>query len=311
MRITTNMFPEALIGQLNKLTSKQSKLQLQVASGQRIQQAEDDPAALRRVLQLQQENSSLSQYQSNIGRMTDVANASFSSIKGLKKICDRATEIATLADGLKSPEEMRAYGTELAELIKQGAQLANTKAGDEFLFGGTKSGQSPFTLATGPDNEVASVSYSGNDQVIEVEVSPQQSLSAHVPGANSSASGARGLISDTRSGADFFNHLISLQNHLLAGDSAAVAATDRASLAKDESNLVYHLAGNGATQERLQAASSMGKDRALALEGLISSEADTDVSQTIVRLGQVQTAYQAALQSASTILNTSLMDYLR
>ena len=32
----------------------------------------------------------------------------------------------------------------------------------------------------------------------------------------------RGLITDSRFGADFFNHLISLQDHLLAGDSAAI-----------------------------------------------------------------------------------------
>ena len=35
------------------------------------------------------------------------------------------------------------------------------------------------------------------------------------------------------------------------------------------------------------------------------------LAQTIVRLNQTQTAYQAALQSAGRIMSSSLLDYLR
>ena len=47
------------------------------------------------------------------------------------------------------------------------------------------------------------------------------------------------------------------------------------------------------------------------LEKLVSKEADADLTETIVRLTQTQTAYQAALQSAGRILGSSLLDYLR
>jgi flagellin-like hook-associated protein FlgL len=44
---------------------------------------------------------------------------------------------------------------------------------------------------------------------------------------------------------------------------------------------------------------------------MISREGDADMADTIVRLNEVQYAYQAALQSGAKIMNSSLMDYLR
>jgi flagellar hook-associated protein 3 FlgL len=108
-----------------------------------------------------------------------------------------------------------------------------------------------------------------------------------------------------------FGHLIALQDHLLAGDTAAVAATDRDQLARDEDNLIFHVGSNGAAQSRLEASAAMTKSRALSLEQDVSGEADADLAETITRLTQTQTAYQAALQTAGTVLRLSLLDYLR
>lgn len=91
------------------------------------------------------------------------------------------------------------------------------------------------------------MSYNGNANVAETEIENGATLAVDVPGVNSTGSGTRGLVTDSRSGAHLFNHLISLQNNLLAGNTTAIANTDRAALAKDEENLIYHLGGNGAT----------------------------------------------------------------
>src|SRR5256885_1892354 len=121
MRVTSNTFPDSLVDQLGTLAARQSRLQNQAATGQRIQSPEDDPAAMRRVLDLQGEASRMAQYQQNISRQQDVASASYGVMKSLKKISDRAGEIAILADGTKSPLELQNYATEITELIRQGA----------------------------------------------------------------------------------------------------------------------------------------------------------------------------------------------
>ena len=108
-----------------------------------------------------------------------------------------------------------------------------------------------------------------------------------------------------------FNHLISLQNNLLAGDTAAIASTDHGQLLRDEENLIYHLGQSGAVQARLEGSLGIAQRREESMRVLISEESDADLAETLVRLNQTQTAYQAALQSGARLLGSSLLDYLR
>jgi flagellar hook-associated protein 3 FlgL len=310
MRVTGNFFNNSLAAQLNALASRQYRLQNQVTTGQRIQAPEDDPAAMQRALNLRAEQQSNQQYANNIANLKDRASASFDALKAMQKISDRVGEIATLADGTKSPADLQSYATELNQLIKQAAQLMNGKQGGSFLFGGTKSDQPPFAVTTDANGIVTAVTYNGNDTVPSAEIASGQTLSVDVPGQNNTGTGPRGLVTDSRSGADFFNHLISLQNHLLAGDTASIASTDRPALQKDEDNFLYHISNNGAAQTRLDTAAAVADTQSTSLDQMISKETGADMTQTIVQLNQAQYAYQAALQSGASIMRTSLLDYL-
>jgi flagellin-like hook-associated protein FlgL len=61
---------------------------------------------------------------------------------------------------------------------------------------------------------------------------------------------------------------------------------------------------------RIQVAQDQQQSRSSDLDKLISNDRDIDMSQAIVRLNQVQVAYQASLQSTVNIMNKSLLDYL-
>jgi flagellar hook-associated protein 3 FlgL len=311
MRVTANTFPDSLVDQLARLTTRQYRLQNQAATGQRIELPEDDPTAVQRVLDLQTESKTLAQYRRNAATLKEQSQATYQVVHDLKKISDRAGELAILADGTKSPDELKVYAIEVTNLIKHAAQVANSKFRGAYLLSGTLTDHPPFVLATDSDGNATSVSYQGNQSLAESEIAPGVTVSAQSIGANSTGSGPRGLITDTRFGADFFNHLITLQNHLLAGDTAAIAATDRAQLSADEENLVLHASENAVVQSRLETAGLAARQRTESLEVLISNEADADLAETLVRLNQTQNAYQAALQSGARLLQSSLLDYLR
>ena len=311
MRVAADSFTNSLVNQLSSLAMKQQRLQNQASSGQRIQVPADDPVALRRILDLQTESSAVSQYQRNITRQQELATATYSGIKSIKTISDRAGEIAILADNLKSPQELQAYASEVTQLIQQAAQVMNTTNRGDYLFAGTRVDQPPFVVTSNATGQVASVVYQGNVTLPEVEIAEGATITTQVVGANTTGSGPRGLVADTTAGADLFNHLIALQNNLLAGDTASIAAVDRGNLRNDEDNLLFHISSNGALQARLESASAISTDRSQSLEKSISGEADVDLAQTLVKLSQTQTAYQAAMQSGASILKLSLMDYLR
>ncbi len=212
MRVTGNTFSTNFLDQVNRLTTRQQQLQNQAATGQRIKALEDDPAAMQRILGLKTEQQNLAQYRNNISVLQDRAMTAFHTIKGVKGVSDRAGEITILSDDTRSPEELKTYASEITQLIKQAVQTMNSKQGDQYLFGGTANGSAPFTLATDADGNVTSVTYSGNTSVSSAEIGTASSIAIDVPGENNSGTGPRGIVTDSRSGADFFNHLISLQN---------------------------------------------------------------------------------------------------
>ncbi|HTH47738.1 MAG TPA: flagellar hook-associated protein FlgL, partial [Candidatus Limnocylindria bacterium] len=301
MRVTSSTFSNNLINHLNTLGVRQSRLQTQVSTGQRITSPADDPVAMRRVMDLQAAAGATAQYQANISRLQGTATASYDAIRSIKSVSDRAGEITTLADGLKSPDQLKSYATEINSLIKQAVLAANSQDQGNYIFGGTKTDQPPFAMTTDADGNVTGVTYQGNASVSDVDVATGTSVAATIPGANSSGAGPRGLITDARAGADLFNHLISLADHLRAGDTAAIASTDKPQIANDESNVIYNLSQNATTQSKLETFSSQASSRSTSLEQGVSKETDTNLADTLVRMNETQNAYQATLKSAGTV----------
>lgn len=310
MRVTTNMVPDDLVRQLNTLGLRQAQLQNQASTGRRLQFPEDDPSAVRRVLDMQAESRTLAQYKTNIARLREQATGAYDAMGAVKKISDRISEIATLADGTKSPAELAIYGREVTELIQQAAQVLNGKSQGDYLFAGTRTDTRPFVVTTNPTGQVTGVAYQGNSADTQVEIAEGETLSVQVVGANSTGLGPAGLVTDSRNGADLFAHMISLQNNLLAGNTAAIATTDLPALQRDEQNIITQMATTGAISARLVVADNITATRSASLDKLISTAADADLAETLVRLTQTQTAYQATLQAGSKILSLSLLDYL-
>jgi len=310
MRISFNSFPDTLVGQLGDLVSQQSKYQSQISTGQKVTVASDDPQAMSGALAAQAEGHAVSQYKTNVSRQQELATSSYTAIKSLKTLSDRASEIATLTSGLTANSDLSSYTSEVDQMISQAVQLANGKDRDAYLFGGT-SGTQPFATTTDASGKVTDVSYNGNTDVNQVEIAEGLTFSAQVTGENTGTTGQRGLITDGSSGADFFRHLISLRDHLAANDKTSISNSDRPSLQSDNDNFVYHVGLNGAMQTRLETSSSVLKDRAINVNQSATDATGADTAESVVRLTQAQNAYQAALQSSNKLLSLSLMDYIR
>lgn len=302
MRIAGTSYTDSLVNQLNSLAARQYDLQNQISTGQRVRMPGDDPGAMAQGLSLQSQSSAVSQYAQNISTLQTRATQSYNALQNIKSVSDRAGEIATLADGTKTTAELQAYASEVDKLIQQAVQAANSKDSNQYLFAGTRDDSVPFTTTTDADGNITAVSYQGNTDVAEAEIDQNTSTTVDVPGANDTGSGPRGLLSDSRFGADLFNHLISLANHLRAGDTNAIATVDRPALTKDEDNIIYHIANNGVTQARLDSAATSASSQLASLQQALTNVSGADVTQSIVQLTQTQSTYQAALQSSSVLL---------
>ena len=313
MRVTYNTMPDTLVKQLSTLNSQQARLNNQVSTGKRINQLEDDPEAMSQVLNLQTQNSQTAQFRDNIATLQARANSSYSAIQGLEKISARVGELATLAaDGTKSQSQLDTYANEVQQLLQQGLALANTQQDGQYLFGGTQTDQPPFVPTKDATGNISGVTYQGNTDLASAEIAPRVTISAQLPGENTSGSGASGLVTDSRTGANFFGHLLAFESHLRAGDKAAITGTDAPALDKDEDHLTTQMSASGLLQSQLKTADSLATSQALATTRRISGESDADLAATLTQLTATQTAFQAAVQSGASLLRQdSLLDYLR
>ena len=298
MRIASNTVQDNIVRQIQQLGSQTSRLQAQVASGQRITQAEDDPAAAGRVLAEQSELRRVDQFGRNATRAQEISQASFAGLKGIKDISDRAGELATLAQSPSDPAALTAYSAELNQLIEQLVQVGNTRLGNDYIFAGTKVDTPPFNATRDAQGNVTSVAYDGDANQASIPLSEVANVAPGTTGATNL--GIR----------DLLNQMVSLRDALNTNNSAAIG-TARDNIISGEDGLISAMAENGAVQTRIEVNQSQQKSRGDNLVSLVSSETSADLPNTIVRLNQAQTSYQAALQSAATIMRISLLDYIK
>jgi flagellar hook-associated protein 3 FlgL len=298
MRVTSNSVSDQVIRQIQSLGSRQAKLQNQVSTGQKIFEAEDNPAAVGRVINFESEQRQIAQYSRNVTHALSVSQASFAGLQAMKKVSDRATEIGVLGASVNGAAASSAYGAEMDQLIEQSLQAANARLGSDYLFAGTAVATPPFTATRDAGGHITGVTYAGNTDHSAIPVSETSNLAPGTGGTTNTGLG------------DFINHLVALRDALSANDATGVA-TVQTHLIASEDRLVSAIAEQGGIQTRIEAAQSQQEARGATLQSLVSDEVDADLPTTLVKLNHATTAYQAALQSGSSIMKLSLLDYIR
>lgn len=307
MRVTNNTYPDTLLRHLQRITKQMNTLQEQAANGQRMTNISEDSAAGNRILDMQEEKGKITQYTKNAHRAQNINNTTISQLQNFIKISDRINEIATLADDLKGPDGLQAYAEEVNELIEHALQSANAKFNGEYIFGGITSGSEPFSVNEDADGKIQdpdgagvglAVTYVGAAEGPEFHLSESGKVAPFTEGTTN------------QQFADFINRMVELRDALEGGGQNAVTANMREGFEESEDELIFALSRQGSVQLRIEFDLNLNQERFTELEENISAEADVDLTQTIVRLTQIQNAYQASLQSAGQVLNSSLLDYV-
>ena len=205
MRIATDSYTNSMLNEFSLLKSQQVNLQNQVATGLSVSAPSDNPDAMETTLDDLSSQATQQQYSSNISTAQSQANSVYSVLQSLQTLTSQAQTIATEAgSGTASQTDLNNYATQVSGLIQQALQLVNTKdpSTGQYLFGGTNSGQQPYSATTDANGNVTGVTYQGNSSVNQTQVSAGVTVGVEVPGANTSGSGAYGLVTDSRTGAE-------------------------------------------------------------------------------------------------------------
>ena len=178
--ISTLTFQTNALDQMEALETALSKTQMELSSGKRIQSAADDPTGMAQVNQLNMELSASQQYVNNGNLATANLNLETQALTDSTNLLQSARDLAVEANNAAlSPSQRQDIATQLNQQLQQLAAIGNrTDSNGNYLFGGYASSSQPF----GQNGN--SVSYSGSEQVSQVQISENQRISAGDTGSS-------------------------------------------------------------------------------------------------------------------------------
>lgn len=179
MRISTTQFYESTAANYQRSYSNVSKTSEEVSSGIKLNTASDDPVGAARVLQLAQQNSMLTQYESNIGIINTSVVNSETALTSIVDTMQAAREvIVSSGNGAYTDADRLAKAGELKQYQSQILGLMNSQdSNGQYIFGGSKSSAPPYTA-----NADGSYSYNGDQTSINLAVGDGLVLASNITG---------------------------------------------------------------------------------------------------------------------------------
>lgn len=179
MRISTSQFYETSATNYSRTYANVVKTGDEVSSQVKLNTAADDPVGAARVLQLQQQNSMLTQYGSNIDTINTSVTQSETALTSITTAIQRAQELVLAAgNATMTDKDRQSSASELKALQGQILGLMNSKdANGNYLFSGSKSSTAPY--AVNPDG---TYSYQGDQTRTSLDIGSGISMASNTTG---------------------------------------------------------------------------------------------------------------------------------
>jgi flagellar hook-associated protein 3 FlgL len=295
MRITQRMTASRTLAGLEANQNALTRLQQEVSSGKVITRPSDDPAGTVSALQLRGEISRQDQWARNandgVGWLGTLDTALTSANSTLRRVRDLVVQ--GLSSGTNSAQSLQALATEVSSLKDTLIADANTNYLGRPVFGGTTAATAAYS---------SSGTFQGDSVAVSRTIGAGNNVRVDVDG--------RDAFGDDSTGNDVFTLLSNIASNLTSGNTAALGS-NLTSLDKHSSNIVTKLADVGTRYGRVEQARINSDSKQLDLKSSLSGIEDVDLPKTLMNISLQQAAYQAALKSTASIVQPSLVDFLR
>jgi flagellar hook-associated protein 3 FlgL len=302
MRITEGMTRRTVLQDLGASKARLTQLQREISSGKRITRPSDDPFGAGRTLQLSGELEGFKQFKSNVDDGVGWVTATETALSRITDTVQRARELLVQGGNDSNGQVAReGIATEIEALTEAVKQEANVTYDDRYIFSGTATETQPYELGAGDE-------YAGDEGTIQRVIGKGVSLGVNVNIQTLLGNGAgaeddklldvlRDVAADLRGGAP--------------GNAEALRGTDLERLSANLDELTRVRAVVGATTSRLETAGTRLEQLQEASLNQLSQVYDVDMAEALVNFSSEQTAYETALRSASSLIQPSLMDFLK
>jgi flagellar hook-associated protein 3 FlgL len=291
MRVTTGMSQRHVLSDLRRVQERLASAQSQVSGGKRIEKPSDDPLGAERAMRLNAQLDSTTAYRSSVDESRSWLDATDTALSSVGDIVQRVRELTLkAANGSTTPAGRQSIKLEVDQLTEQAKSTLNSAYDGRHLFSGTATDTAPYSAATGD-------AYQGDSGAVVRQIGPGVSVQVNMTGADVLS----GLLPTLRT----------ISAHLASNDIASLGTTDLQALDAGADNLTAKQSQVGAITNRVDAAGQRLDDFYDVTNAFLSKTQDADLPQALTDLSAQQNALQAALRGGATLIQQSLMDYLR
>lgn len=312
MRVTTGMLSSGYMRNINNNLTQLQKYEYQLSSQKRLTKLSDDPIGIIRSMQARVKLANISRYQDDVNEAQSWLTQTETSLDELNEVLKKVYESSVQAStDTLSNDDRKAISTLVAEMRDQLLTVGNSKFGDKYIFAGYNTSVRPFTV----DGATSQLLYNGvnmsdpanpqlgveSGQVIEYSLGQNLRMDVSMTGIQLLGVGEDNLYSLMN---DYYNALES-------GASASELAgyTDKFSAA--QSRTLSNLAEIGGKTNRLKLLENRYSVDEVNFSEIKSKVEDIDVAEVTVQWKTAMAVYEYALKIGSSILQNSLVDYMR
>ncbi|MEN6372153.1 MAG: flagellar hook-associated protein FlgL [Armatimonadota bacterium] len=302
MRVTLGMTNDNIKSNLRSVTSRLMEAQDQASSGKRIDRPSDDVAGIGKSLSLRSTIASIGQYEKNSTMANSQLSTASSTLSSITKALQSVRLLASqAANSTLNKEALASIKTQLEGISDELKGYANTQYLNKYIFSGTKTDTSPLAETGG----TPAYTYQGNNDPVKVQTAPGTYTTVNVSGDLVFNLGGAAVSGEP----DVFTMMDSLISAVDSGNVSSISSQ----LKDIDANLNNVTGLNtqvGAKIKRLASnteALGTSKD---TMKSMLSDVEDVDLAEAAVNLATLQNCYQVALSVASSVLKTSLADFL-
>lgn len=193
MRATQTTTYRSLQSFLDRTSDRMQTLQLQAATGKRINRPSDDPTAISPMLSARTQIMSSNRYLETIDSGMDRINNMDGYLDSMQNTLVRLKEIgvATINSSL-SPQDMQTYADEVHQLRETLISDGNAQVDGKYLFAGFSEKTSPFAVNTSYDPALYNpadpatypVTYQGDNGNLQFEIAPNELINLNITGSS-------------------------------------------------------------------------------------------------------------------------------
>ncbi len=304
MRISNAQITAMMHGSMNTSSEKLGKLMQQMAAGERMLMPSDDPISAVRVLRIQREEATLTQYRTNIANVSGNLSKQEANLKAASDTMLNVRDLLLwAANGSNTSEDLAAIANEMGNLERTILSFANVRDEEgRYLFSGTLSDRPAITF----DAATQSYGLTGNDQYRQAAVANGVLVEENVTAAQVFGGGV-GMLNDLNSLGKM------LADPALDANDPAVQASITAtlnSLDKTHGDLLGAVSELGGRQNTLTLLSSSNEDVSLVNQKIDGELSQLDYATASIDLNNYQLSLQATQKTYLKINGLSLFGML-